>query len=71
MQKQEVRLVEYLTKYIEMSLEELRTGAVGKIATEFVCGETYAYIECLEIILIHNGADENALRELELKYGIS
>jgi hypothetical protein len=38
--------------------------------TEIVCGEIYAYIECLEIILTGKGVNEETLRELELKNGV-
>lgn len=69
MQKQEAQLVKYLTEYIEKCLEELRYGNAESL-TEIVCGEIYAYIECLEIILTGKGVNEETLRELELKYGV-
>lgn len=70
MQKQEARLAEYLSEYIETCLEELRSGNDERTVEEFTFGETYAYVECLEIILSFQGADREALRKLELKYGI-
>jgi hypothetical protein len=70
MQKQKAQLTEYLSEHIEMCLEELHSVGGGQAAKEFICGETYAYVECLEIILIASGADDNALRELERKYGV-
>lgn len=57
----------YLEKYILMCLDEIRSEG---IKTEFVLGEVYAYIECLEIIWQRKGVDNQTMLALEAKYGI-
>lgn len=57
----------YLEEYILMCLYEIRSEG---ITTEFVLGEVYAYIECLEIIWQRKGVDNQTMLALEAKYGI-
>lgn len=55
-----------LDEYILLCLEELNEEE----QTEFVIGEKYAYIECLEILLQSKGVENEMLITLEKKYGI-
>lgn len=55
-----------LEENIILFLEELN----DEEPTEFVLGEKYAYIECLEKILQSKGIDNETLLSLEKKYGI-
>lgn len=38
--------------------------------SDFLLGEIYAYVECLEVILQSEGADHDVLLDLEARYGI-
>lgn len=57
---------QYLEEYILMCLDEI----LGKVIDDFLLGEIYAYIECLEIIMKRRGVDDKTLLALEAKYGI-
>lgn len=58
--------IHYLEEYILMCLDEIKEADM----TEFLLGETYAYIECLEIIWESFGIDNKTMLALEAKYGI-
>lgn len=59
-------IISKLKDHIKMSLKEL--VAVGD--NDFANGEIYAYVECLELILILSGVKPKKLIKLERKYGI-
>lgn len=63
----EQSIISYLEEYILICLNEI-TGIDDK--TDFLMGEVYAYIECLEILLKKQGKDNEAILELEKKFGI-
>ena len=65
--RKEQTLLRYLEEYIIMCLDEIME--IGE-TDDFLIGEIYAYIECLEIILQKQGVDNNTLLALEAKYGI-
>ena len=65
--RKEETLTHYLVKYIFMCLDEIMEI---EEMTDFLTGEVYAYIECLEIILSRQGVDNKTLLAIEAKYGI-
>lgn len=74
MKKQELEgSYNYLLRYLISSLDELkelRMNAPGKRDDEFLLGETYAFLECLEIILLSTDTERAVMLGLEKKYGI-
>ena len=55
-----------LIQTLQTNLDEITESSRDD---EFVCGEVYAYLECLEIIQTWNGAEEYGLcGNLEEKY---
>ena len=55
-----------LIQTLQTNLDEITESSRDD---EFVCGEVYAYLECLEIIQTWNGAEEYGLcGSLEEKY---
>lgn len=65
--RKEEALIHYLEEHIVMCLDDIMEG---EKMTDFLTGEIYAYIECLEIILQRQGVDNKTLLALEAKYGI-
>lgn len=59
-------LQENLITWLDEIWEEYSQGN----KSEFLLGEIYAYIECLEIILQYKGVDNKTLLALEKHYGI-
>ena len=74
MKKQELEVsYNYLFRYLISSLDELkelRMNAPEKRDDEFLLGETYAFLECLEIILLSTDTERAVMLGLEKKYGI-
>lgn len=63
----------YLFRYLISSLDELkelRMNAPEKRDDEFLLGETYAFLECLEIILLSTDTERAVMLGFEKKYGI-
>jgi len=58
-----------LEKYIMTCLDEIRTQNELE-NSEFLQGELYAYLECLEIILQGQGVDNAELLALEERLGV-
>lgn len=65
MRKQQ-NVTHYLEEYIMMCLDEI----METDKTEFLLGEIYAYVECLEIIWQWKGVDNATMLALEAKCGI-
>ncbi len=55
-----------LVTHIFECLDELNEA----VENDFVMGEKYAYIECLEILLQDKGIKNETMLALEKKYGI-
>lgn len=65
-QKSMKKVLVCLIQTLQINLEEITESVRDN---EFVCGEVYAYLECLEIIQTWNGAKEYGLcGNLEKKY---
>ena len=60
----------YLEEYILLRLEEVREERCQDTESEFLLGEAYAYVECLEVILKRQGVDNETLLTIEKRYGI-
>lgn len=65
MRKQQT-IIQYLEEYILMCLDEVLDTEM----TDFLLGEIYAYVECLEIIWGWKGVDTATMLALEAKCGI-
>ena len=59
-------IIQYLEQYIQMSLDEIMEAEM----TDFLLGEVYAYVECLEIIWEWKGVGNTTMHALEAKCGI-
>ncbi len=73
MKKQELEgSYNYLLRYLISSLDELKELRMTpeKRDDEFLLGETYAFLECLEIILLSTDTERAVMLGLEKKYGI-
>lgn len=68
MQKKNEKL--YLEEYILLRLEEVREERCQDSESEFLLGETYAFVECLEVILKDKGVDNETLLIIEKRYGV-
>ena len=65
-QKSMKKVLGCLIQTLQTNLDEITESSRDD---EFVCGEVYAYLECLEIIQTWNGAEEYGLcGNLEEKY---
>lgn len=62
-------LIGYLVEYIKYRLSEIAESK-GEATDEFLGGETQAYTECLEIILLRMGASREELLKIEKRYGV-
>lgn len=60
----------YLEEYILLRLEEVQEEREQDDESEFLLGETYAFVECLEVILKSKGVDNETLLNIEKRYGI-
>lgn len=60
----------YLDEYILLRLAEVQDERRIDPESEFLLGEVYAYIECLEVILKNGGAEDEELLNLEERFGI-
>ena len=65
MRKQQT-IIQYLEEYILMCLDEVLDTEM----TDFLLGEIYAYVECLEIIWGWKGVDAATMLAFEKKCGI-
>ena len=65
MRKQQT-IIQYLEEYILMCLDEVLDTEM----TDFLLGEIYAYVECLEIIWGWKGVDTATMIAFEKKCGI-
>ena len=59
-------LKEQLTMWLDEIWEEYSKGD----ESDFLLGEIYGYVECLEIILQYEGVDNATILALEKRYGI-
>ena len=57
-----------LSEYIQMSLDEIMLSR-SKSDNDFLLGQTYAYIDCLEY-MGKRLKDETSMYELEFKYDL-
>lgn len=60
------QLKEKLFMWLDEIWEEYSQGD----ESEFLLGEIYGYVECLEIILQSEGVDNETILALESRYGI-
>lgn len=59
-------LSESLFEWLEEVWQEYNQGN----KSEFLLGEIYAYVECLEVLLRKQGVDNDTLLAIEEHYGI-
>lgn len=60
----------YLEEYILLRLEEVQEERCLDAESEFLLGQAYAFVECLEVILKSKGEDNETLLSIEKRYGI-
>lgn len=65
-QTKKVYLSECLFEWLEEVWQEYNQGN----KSDFLLGELYAYMECLEVILKRQGVDNDTLLALEEHFGI-
>ena len=63
-------VITYLQEKILLWLDEVWNEYCSFGRTEFLLGKIYAYVECLEIIMELDGADNDEMLALESLYGI-
>ncbi len=63
-------VITYFVEKLYLWLDEVWDEYCGGYESEFLLGKIYAYIECLELMLQHDGIDNKMLLELEVKYGL-
>lgn len=60
----------HLDEYLMLRLEELREELSQDAESEFLLGQAYAFVECLEVILKSNGENDEELLSIERRYGL-
>ena len=62
------QLLNSISEYLIAALDELSEENDGN---EFVNGEITAFVECLEILMLHNGYGKKEILNIEKKYQIT